>query len=295
MHSRSKIWAYIFLIIGVITIGFTAIFVKWANAPGTVTAFYRMFLSSIFMLVPFLFHLKKTGWHLSSRGVLFAIAGGICFGTDIAFWMTGVMMGEPTIPTLMANTAPVWVGLISWLFLKEKQGFQFWMGLLLALGCAAIILGVNFSSSFHMGMGAVLGLIASFLYSGFHLFSQRGRALLNTLAYFWIFTTSGAIVLLCVNLVMHQPFWGYGSVTVWNFIGIALIGHVFGWMCIGYAQGHLPASLIAPSVLIQPVVTAILAYWFFGNTFSPVQMVSGLGVITGIFIVHRSHLRDQKM
>ena len=293
MKNEFNLSAYILLIVGVITIGFTAIFVKWADAPGTVTAFYRMAIASIAMAIPFLYHLRQTAWRLPRSGVLFAIGGGLCFGTDIAFWMTGVMMGEATTPTLMANTAPVWVGLISWLFLKEKQKSLFWMGIVLAFAGAALILGVNFTQSFHIGLGAIFGLIASFLYAGFHLFSQRGRQQLGTIAYFWLFTTSGAIILLILNLILGRSLWGYDSNTNLNFLLIGLVGHVGGWLCINYSQGHLPASLIAPSVLGQPVVTGILAVVLLGDAFSIYQILGGIAVLVGIWIVHQSHSTNE--
>lgn len=278
--------ACLLLILGVVIIGFTAIFVKWAEAPGTVTAFYRMALASAATAPFFLIHLRKSEWRLPRKGMLFAMAGGLCFGTDIAFWMTGIMMGEATTPTLMANTAPVWVGLSAWLLLKEKQNLRFWIGMLLAFAGVTLILSQNFIRSFHMGLGASLGLVSALFYSGFHLFSQKGRQHLNTLSYFWIFTTSGAVILLLINMILSQPLTGYGTQTIWNFIGIALIGHVGGWLCIGYAQGYLPASLIAPSVLGQPVVTAILAHFFFGDTFSGLQIIGGAIVLAGISAVH---------
>ncbi len=291
MNNRHSNWpAYLTLTVGVVVIGFTAIFIKWAGAPGTVTAFYRMAIASAAMALPFYFHLKKSGLKLSGKAILFAVAGGLCFGTDISLWSTGVMMGEATTPTLMANLAPVWVGLGAWVLFHEKQRVLFWIGILIALIGAVLVLGQNFMHSFNLGIGALLGLTASVFYAAFHVFSQKGRERLSTLAYFWIFTTSGAVLLLFINIVLHRPLLGYSSQAAWNFLAIGLIGHVAGWLCINYSQGHLPASLVAPSVLGQPVVTAYLSYLFFQDRFTIVHFIGGLGVIGGILVVHRSHI-----
>ncbi len=290
MHSGHAKLAYLTLTIGILIIGFTAIFIKWAGAPGTVTAFYRMAIASIAMALPFYFHLKKSGLKLSRKGVLFAVAGGLCFGTDISLWSTGVMMGEATTPTLMANLAPIWVGLGAWILFHEKQRVLFWIGILIALAGVVLVLGQNFMHSFNLGIGALLGLIASVFYAAFLIFTQKSRRSLNTLAYFWIFTTSGAILLLLLNIFLHQPFWGYSSQAVWNFLAVGLIGHVGGWLFINYSQGHLPASLVATSVLGQPVVTAYLSYVFFQDQFTILHLMGGLGVIGGILVVHRSYI-----
>ncbi len=290
MEKPQSSWlAYLTLICGIVIIGFTAIFIKWAGAPGTVTAFYRMAIASIATAPPFYFYLKKSGLRLSRKGVLFAIAGGLCFGTDISLWSTGVMMGEATTPTLMANLAPVWVGLCAWIFFHEKQRWLFWIGIMIALSGVILVLGQNFRYAVHLGIGALLGLIASVFYAAFMIFTQKSRQRLNTLAYFWIFTTSGAILLLFINMVLQRPLSGYSSQAVWNFLAIALIGHVCGWLFINYSQGHLPASLVAPSVLGQPVVTAVLSILFFHDRFTGLHILGGFGVIVGIFVVHRSH------
>lgn len=290
MHNSHSNWfTYFTLTCGIIIIGFTAIFIKWAGAPGMVTAFYRMGIASIAMALPFYFHLKKSDLKLSRKGILFAVAGGLCFGADLSLWSTGVMMGEATTPTLMANLAPIWVGLGAWILFHEKQRLLFWIGILIALIGAALVLGQNFLYSLNLGIGALLGFLASVFYAGFHMAAQKGRQHLTTLAYFWIFTTSGAILLLILNIILRQPLCGHSSQAVWNFLAIGLIGHVGGWLCINYSQGHLPASLVAPSVLGQPVVTAFLSYLFFQDRFTGLHILGGVGVISGILIVHRSH------
>jgi drug/metabolite transporter (DMT)-like permease len=295
MNNRHSNWpAYLTLTIGVVIIGFTAIFIKWAGAPGTITAFYRMAIASTAMALPFYFHLKKSGLKLSGKGILFAVAGGLCFGTDISLWSTGVMIGEATTPTLMANLTPIWVGLGAWIFFHEKQRVLFWIGILIALAGVVLVLGQNFMHSINLGIGALLGLIASVFYAAFLIFTQKSRQSLNTLAYFWIFTISGAVLLLLINIVLHQPLLGYSSQAIWNFLAIGLIGHVGGWLCINYSQGHLPASLVAPSVLGQPVVTACLSYLFFQDRFTILHLIGGLGVIGGILVVHRSHHTEEE-
>jgi drug/metabolite transporter (DMT)-like permease len=288
-NSHSNWFPYLTLTGGIIIIGFTAIFIKWAGAPGTVTAFYRMGIASAAMALPFYFHIRKSDLILSRKGILFAVAGGLCFGADLSLWSTGVMMGEATTPTLMANLAPIWVGLGTWILFHEKQRLLFWIGILIAITGAVLVLGHNFLHSFNLGMGALLGLLASVFYAGFHMFAQKGRQRLTTLAYFWIFTTSGGILLLILNILLKQPLHGHSSQAVWNFLAIGLVGHVGGWLCINYSQGHLPASLVAPSVLGQPVVTAFLSYLFFHDHFTGLHILGGIGVIGGILVVHRSH------
>lgn len=281
--------SYIVLGMGVITIGFSAIFVRQAAAPGTITAFYRVAIALLVMTVPFLLHLRRTqGTRLSPQGILMAILGGVFFALDLSLWSTGVVMSGATTPTLMANTAPLWVGLGAMLFFREYQTTKFWMGLVLALAGATIVMGEDLSHSINFGVGTFLGLLAAIFYGAYHLVSQRGRSNLSTIAYFWITTLCSTITLLMLNIFLRQPFTGYSTSTYLNFLLLGVIVQAFGWIMINYVQGHLPASIVAPTLLGQPVVTALFAWLLLGETLTSWHFVGGVLVLVGVYIVHRS-------
>src|SRR5512135_1707024 len=52
MTQRKTLLAYLALGAGIFALSFSAMFVRWANAPGPITAFYRLFFS-VFLLLPF--------------------------------------------------------------------------------------------------------------------------------------------------------------------------------------------------------------------------------------------------
>jgi len=286
--ARPNLPAYLALFFGLLTLGFSAIFVRLADAPGTVTSFYRMAIGALLMALPFLGQVRQRKRKMTAAGVRWALLGGVLFGLDLVFWSTGIVMSGATAPTLMANTAPLWVGLGSWLLFRERQKGLFWFGLLLAMGGAAVVLGQDLSRATEFGLGTFMGLLAAIFYGGYYLASQRGRAYLSTLAYFWITTTSSALVLLVVNLLFGLRFTGYAQETYLTFLALGLLVQVFGWLVINFAQGYLPATLVAPTLLGQPLVTALLAPLLLGETFTRWQILGGIAVLAGVYLVHRS-------
>jgi drug/metabolite transporter (DMT)-like permease len=60
---------------------------------------------------------------------------------------------------------------------------------------------------------------------------------------------------------------------------------------INYALGYLPASIVSPTLLGQPVVTAILAGPLLGEDLSAWQILGGLAVLIGVYLVHHSRRR----
>ena len=291
--------AYLALIFGVLCIGFSAIFVRWANAPGAVTGFYRMSVAVLILAFPFYRRMSERDgpdrWRKLPRGeVIVALAGGIFFAGDLLFWNTGVLISGATNPTLMGNTAPLWVGLGALTFFREKLPAAFWLGLVLAMAGAALILGLDVLEDFTLGLGTLLGLVAGIFYGGYFLLTQRGRQRLDALTYFWIAAASASVLLLIGAIVLGQPLTGYSSFTYLNFVAMGLVVQVFGQFAFSYALGYLPASVVAPAGLGQPVVTALLAGPLLGERVTLLQAIAGATVLTGVYIVHRSRLQKRK-
>lgn len=280
--------AYPALIVGLFSIGFAAILVSLAGAPGTVSAFYRMGVAAVLLVIPFLRQTNSRGKPYPRRGVRLALLGGLLFALDLAFWTTGITISGAATPTLMANTAPLWVGLGSMVIFHERLNALFWFGLILAMFGALLVLGAEFTRGAALGLGTFLGLLAGIFYGAYYLVTQRGRDYLNTLSYFWIATFTAAMALLILNFILGNPITGYSLKTYLAFLGLGVIAQVLGWLSINYAQGFLPASIVAPTLLGQPVVTALFAFLLLGESFSIWHILGGILVLAGVYTVHRS-------
>jgi len=279
---------YLALGAGVLSLGFSAIFVRWANAPGPVASFYRMAVAVVVLAWPFYRRLKARGKRLPRRGLQIAALGGLFFAADLALWATGVVMSGATNPTLLANTAPLWVGLGALLFFREKLSPTFWAGLLLAMAGAVVVLGLDSLRAVSFGLGTLLGLLAGIFYGGYLLITQRGRETLDPLTYFWPAAAASTLALLGLNLALRQPLTGYSTHTWLNFIAMGVVSQAIGYLAINYALGYLPASIVSPTMLGQPVMTAILAGPLLGETLSPWQILGSILVLAGVYAVHRN-------
>jgi drug/metabolite transporter (DMT)-like permease len=288
---RSSLLAYLWLAFGILSVSFSAIFVRWAGASGTVSSFYRMAIAASVLAWPF-YRQVRSRETLPRLGVRTAVVGGLFFAGDLVLWSTGVVLSGATNPTLMANTAPVWVGLGALIFFRERLGVGFWLGLALAMSGAILILGLDALSAATLGLGTLLGLMAAIFYGGYFLITQRGRQSLDSLTYTWLSTVSATAALLVLTLVVGHPLTGYTVFSWLNFLALGVVAQVFGWLAINYTQGYLPASIVAPTMLAQPVVTAVLAVLLLDERLSLWQALGGITVLTGVYIVHRSRHRE---
>jgi drug/metabolite transporter (DMT)-like permease len=122
--------AYVALGFDVLCIGLSAIFVKLAGVPGPVSAFYRVFFATL-LLAPWWLVRRRP---LPGRRVLLATClGGVFFAADLALWNSAIMLTDAGVATLLANNAPLWVGLGAWLFFHERLTANFWLGLAVAM------------------------------------------------------------------------------------------------------------------------------------------------------------------
>lgn len=288
--TSSHFSSYLALGIGTLSLSLSAIFVRWANAPGLVTSFYRMAIAVVLLAWPFYWRVK-TKESLPLREFQVAVVGGLFFAGDLALWATGVVLSGATNPTLLANTAPLWVGLGALVLFRERLNAKFWAGLLLAMTGAIVILGLDGLRAASFEVGTLLGLLAGVFYGGYFLVTQRGRETLDPLTYFWPAAVSSTLGLLILSLALRQPLTGYPALTYLNFLALGVVSQVFGYLAINYALGYLPASIVAPTMLGQPVVTAILAGSLLGEALSLWQVLGGIAVLAGVYTVHRSRQR----
>jgi drug/metabolite transporter (DMT)-like permease len=290
-RSRAGWLPYAALLVGIVSLGLSAMFVRWAGAPGPVSGFYRMAIAALVLGLPAARGMRQEAagrpGRLSRRHVALAALGGLLFAGDLACWNTAVLLTNAANATLLANTSPVWVGLGALVLFRERLGWAFWAGLALALTGAAVILGQDILAQPELGLGELLGLTAGVFYGSFFLATERARDRLSPLTAWWISALSSTAALLALSLLFRQPLTGYSALSYLNLLAVALVTQVGGYLSISYALGHLPASIVSPTLLGQPVLTALLAIPLLGEPLGRDQVIGGALVLAGIWLVNR--------
>jgi drug/metabolite transporter (DMT)-like permease len=293
MSATRKILPYLALGVTILCLGFAAFFVRWANAPAPVMGFYRLGLATLILTPFYIRHTLCTPrtpcaasptWGI----VILPVLAGLGSALDHFFWNTSLKYTSAANATLLGNTAPLWVALSAWLIFRERIKGLFWLGLTLTMGGAVAVLSNDFLHHSMIGWGDLLALATGIFYAVFFLFSQRSRRHFDTLTHVWICSLSSTVVLLVLSLATGSALTGYSLHTYLMFLAAALLPQLTGYLALGYALGHLPASIVSPTLLGQPVLTALLAIPFLGESLQPVQWIGGLVVIAGIYLVHRS-------
>ncbi|MDR3673517.1 MAG: DMT family transporter [Holophaga sp.] len=274
--------AWLALAFGTVCIGFSAIFVKLAHVPGPASAFYRVLIASLVLVPCWLVRRRR---RLEPADLRLIVAGGIFFAVDIAMWNTSILLTSAATATLLANNAPLWVGLASFLLFKERLSGRYWLGLAVALAGMMWLVGGAAFRQLRLDGGNLLAVGASLFYAAYLLTAHRARARADLLTVVTLSTVVSVAALLVINLAMGTALSGYGRSAWLALAGLGLISQLGGWLGINYALGHLRAAPVSVFLLAQVVVTAAVAMPVLGEFVKTNQVVGGVLVLAGIVLV----------
>ena len=278
-------WVHYFLLFfGVLCISWSAILVKTANISGFGSGFYRMLFGTVGIIPIWLYFRKPiTDFH----GVKIAIICGVFFACDIALWNTSIMLSKASISTLLANLAPLWVGIGALLFLKEKPNKIFWIGTLISIVGVAVIMGMKGISGSSLTLGNLLAIFASMFYGAYLLTVKKGRNTLDTFSFTTISMITSTIALGAICWISDTPLSGVSN-TTWISLGIlGIVPQVLGWLAINQALGHIKATVVSVSLLSQSVFTALFSIPVLGELLTAREIGGAAIVLGGIYLVNK--------
>jgi drug/metabolite transporter (DMT)-like permease len=281
---------YLFLPIGILAISTASIFIKLCDAPVLIIATYRMMLASL-VLMPFAYY-KKTwrGWKRNEMG--WFLLSGLFLSLHFAFWIASLKYTSVASSVVLVTTHPIFVGIGSWLFLKERIGMNLVLGIALSvLGSGSISYGdMSLSKEALMGDGfALLGAIAA---SGYLLVGRKMRKEQDLLSYiFPVYSTAGLILIL-LSLIFQKSYWGYSPSTYLFLFLLALVPQLIGHTTFNWALKYLPTSMVAITILGEPLGSTILAYFILGEGLTTWKVLGGISIFAGILVALKKTFRS---
>jgi len=284
LHKSQPLVHYLLLLFGILCISLSAILVKIANISGFGSGFYRLLIGTIAIIPVWLYFKKPITDH---KGVRIAVICGVLFACDIALWNSSIMLSKATISTLLANLAPVWVGIGALLFMKEKPSGIFWVGTVISMIGVTIIIGFNQVMQANLNFGNVLAIIASMFYGAYLITVRKGRNSLDTFSFTTISMITSTFVLGLICLFTSTPLWGF-STTTWMALGtLGIIPQLLGWLAINHALGHIPPTAASVTMLSQTAFTAIFSILILGEMLTIHEIGGAVVVLGGIYLVNK--------
>lgn len=286
------------LLAGATGIGFAPILVRFSEVGPSATAAWRILLALpiLFVLVAWERNRERqtTGPQTLSEYKSLAIAG-LFFTGDLALWHWSLQITTVANSTLLTNFAPIFVTIGASLLFAEKITRQFIFGLVVAMAGAGLLVSRSITLSAHQGAGDVLALITAMVYAGY-LLSVKGlrRRFTSVTIMAWSGLVSCPalfLIALCSGEKMLPD-----DAAGWKVLaGLAGVSHVGGQTLIAFALGHLPASFSSVSLLLQPVVAAVLAVAMLNEKLTSLQIIGGVITLAGIAVASRARAKRMEL
>jgi drug/metabolite transporter (DMT)-like permease len=290
---QSVVVQYALLGMGVLLLSTSAIFVKMAEAPSGIIAFYRLLFTLAF-LVPALLARKKEREqlvHLNGRQLRLAVISGALLAVHWVMWFESLRYTSVASSTVLVSLQPLFSILFGALFLKERVSKWGMVGVFLAIFGSAIIGWGDFQVSGAAFWGDVLSFASAGVISLHFLFGQLLRRKLDVLPYTVVCYTASTVCLAIYALAAGQSFSGYSCQTWGCFLGLALFATVGGQCVFNLLLKYLTASAVTMGILGEPVGTIILAFFIFGESIT-LQQAAGMLLILGglwLFFSRKKH------
>jgi drug/metabolite transporter (DMT)-like permease len=277
------------LVLGGVLLGCSPILVRVSELGPVATAFWRLALALFPLTLLFARHRGEGPMPATPAEHVTAALPGMFLAGDLAAWHTSLHMTSVTNSTLLANMAPVFVTLASWLFLRQRVRAWFVAALALSIAGVVVLNGASFSGGGDShARGDAVAVGAACFYAGYFIFLARARSVFSTPVVMLWSTIAATICVLPLALLFEDAFLPRSAAGWAVLFGLGWLVHAGGQGLIAFSLAWLPATFSSLTLLIQPVVAAVLAWIVLSEPLRMPQVIGGSIVIAGILLARRS-------
>ncbi len=283
---KSKPMMYLTLFFGVFCLSSSAIFVKLADAPSSITAFYRLLFTALMLLPALLFSRdnREAMKAITKKQAMQILAAGFLLAVHYVLWFESLRFTSVASSTVLVTLQPLFSIVWGYFFFNERYSRTALMGCAIAIGGAMIIGWGDFRVSGLALLGDILAFAAAGVISGYFLIGQKVRSELPVVPYSIAGFLSSAFFLALYSAVNGYSFTGYSQSTWMAFLGIAFLATICGQFLFNVLLKWLPATFITMSILGESVGTCILAWFILHEVLSLRQLVGIVVILGGLLI-----------
>jgi len=285
--AREVLLPVVALVTAVLAISTSAILIQAARAdvPALAMATWRMVLAALasgsFALASprarrELAAIDRRGWGMVALAAFF-------LASHFGLWVPSVTGTKIVSSVALVTTSPLWVAVLAPRWIGETVGWQLRAAVLVGFGGAiTIMLGdaMSFGRSHLIADGLALG--GALAVACYFMVARRLRQELSLRSFLAAVYAASALILLAAALTAGTPLGGW-TARSWLLVGaFALFPQLIGHSTLNWALARLSATYVAAATLFEPVGSAVLAFWIFGQVPVPTAWAGGALVLLAL-------------
>jgi drug/metabolite transporter (DMT)-like permease len=292
------------LLTAIIAVSTASIFIRFAQAeaPSLVIAALRLTCATLLLAPLALTRHREELLSLTRLELLLGAISGLFLAVHFATWISSLEYTSVASSVVFVSTGPLWVALLSPVLLDERLSRAAVVGLVIAIVGGAVI-GLSDACRWDGGVqcpelsqvmqgramwGNFLALAGAWTVSGYLIIGRKLRSKMSLIPYIFLVYGMSAVVLIVIMLAAGLSPFGYPARAYgWIFLLAAfpqLIGHsTYNWVL-----RYIPATLVAVITLVEPIGSAILAYFILQESPTTGVLLGGLLILIGIYLASRT-------
>jgi len=288
----------------ILAVSTAAIFIRFAQqeASSPVIAAYRLGIAALILSPMALLRKRSELARFSRQEWILSLLSGLFLAFHFATWITSLEYTTVASSVVLVTTTPLWVALLSPIFLGERLSRPVLVGMLVAL-LGGTIIGLSDTCSLGPGgiacpplesfirgqafLGDFLALSGAWMAAGYLLVGRRLRSSMSLLTYTFVVYGAAALVLFGLAIGFGQPLTGYSVSTYGWLFALAVIPQLIGHSTFNWALRHVPAGSVSVFLLGEPIGSTLLALIILQEIPGPIKLVGAGFILLGIWMASR--------
>jgi drug/metabolite transporter (DMT)-like permease len=243
-------------------------------APALAIAFWRNAMASALVLPVAMVRNRAELRSLDQSERTWAALSGLLLAGHFATWVPSLNYTSVASATALVATQPIWTAIIA-----HRGGHHIpsraWVGIVVAVVGAALVTGVDVTTSAEALAGDALAVAGGMFAAGYMVAGNRVRQSVSTTGYISVCYSVTALILLVTCLVGGQALHGYTANTWLKLIAITLGAQLLGHTLFNRVLRTTSPTVVSLAILFEvPGAALIAAVWL--DQRPPVEAIPGL-------------------
>jgi drug/metabolite transporter (DMT)-like permease len=305
VQNKESFWAIISLSAALLAVSLAAIFIRLSEREigPNATVFNRLWIATVVFAVwngADAARRRMSGAepelrsNYTLRDLILLIAVGVVSSASLGFWAWSLTQTNVANSTVLRNLTPLFTTLGGWLLLGRRFDNRFLVGMAIAL-VGAIAIGIDdFQASGEHLAGDITALLSAMFYAGNLLIAEHLRTKFPATTILMWRCFIGSILILPLVLLAGDRVFPYSWQGWLAVIALAVVCQAFGQGLLIHSLGRLSSGFVALFLLLEPAITAILAWILFSERLSLLNWLAFSVVLVGIYLAKSSGYADKK-
>ncbi|MGI4792285.1 MAG: DMT family transporter [Janthinobacterium lividum] len=250
-------------------------------------AAWRLGLAAVFFIGLSAFRRGESHTSPISPAIRWRLAlAGLCLAAHFVTWFAALDRTSVARATLLACTTPLWTTLGSFILGRRRPSARDLAALAVAGFGLWLVTQTSIQTATHATfLGDIFGLSAGLLFGSYLLCVEDLHETISSQRQVTVAYSVAAAGLWVLLLARGGVTLAYSS-SVWRaLLGMTLGPQIFGHTLLNWSLRHFSSSRVAFSILLEPVIAAVLAWYLLEQALTLTQIFGGVLVLAALALV----------